>query len=57
MKAIYQQHDILCVVITEDAAGVVLEPVDGDEGQRFYVSYDDPDLIVDPTDDEVSVMH
>lgn len=55
MKAIYHTPPLLCVVIEALGTGVILEPVDGTEDQRFVVDYTDPNLILDPTDDEVAL--
>lgn len=56
MKAIYRQKDILCVVVEDDGGNVLLEPVDGDEDQRFWVGFDDENLVLDPTDEEVAKL-
>lgn len=54
MKAIYHSPPVLCIVVEELGTGVMLEPVDGDEDSWFIVNYDDPALVIDPTDDEVA---
>jgi hypothetical protein len=53
MKALYTSTRY-CVVVDDDGDSVCLEPVDGDEDQRFWVDYGDPGLIIDPTDGDLS---
>jgi len=53
MRAIYNQGPVYCVVVEDDGDGVLLEPMDGGEDERFWVSYDNPHLVLDPTDDQV----
>lgn len=52
MKAVFKLNT-LCVVVEDSKEGVLLEPVEGDEDQRFWVPFDSPSLILNPTDDEV----
>ena len=52
MNAIYKGQDIRYVVVEEDGDGVILEHYDGDSDTRVKVLYDDPRLILDPTDNE-----
>jgi hypothetical protein len=54
MKAIYSFKPQLCVVIEHYGDLVTLEPIDGNEDQRFTVNLSDPNLVLDPTDDEVA---
>ena len=51
MKAIWQGQEYY--IIEDDGDGVLLEPATGTEDNRFYVSYSDPTLIIDPTDGEL----
>jgi len=50
MKAIYQGK--LWHVMDDDGGGLFLERADG---SLIHAPYDDPSLIVDPTDDEVEL--
>ncbi len=54
MKAIYTPKPELYVIVEEYDDALLLEPVDGMKDQRFMVYLNDPCLIIDPTDDEVS---
>lgn len=52
MKAIYGSTQ-LCVIVEDSKLGVLLEPFLGDHTQRFWIPFEDPDLLIDPTDDEI----
>lgn len=56
MKAILTSKAVLYSVVEDDGDGVLLEPVDGDEDQRIWVSYADPYLIIDPTDGDIAAI-
>lgn len=52
MKAIYA-HRTYCVVVEDTPIGVLLEPVFGTNDQRFWAGWEDPNLMLDPTDEDV----
>lgn len=52
MKAIYA-HRTYCLIVEDTSEGVLLEPVYGSNDQRFWAGYDDPNLMIDPTDEDV----
>lgn len=54
MKALFKRDNLLCVIVDDTDDMILLEPVNGDEDERFWVSYGDQNLILDPTDDEVA---
>ena len=54
MKAIYKHKNELCVIVEIYGDMVLLEPMEGDADQRFSVYLSDPNLVIDPTDDEVA---
>lgn len=56
MKAIYNLKQ-LCVVVADDGEWVTLEPVEGDENQRFAIAVADPSLLLDPTDDDIEGLN
>lgn len=55
MKAIYGSTQ-LCVIVEDGGTGVLLEPFLGDHSQRFWVDLANPDLLIDPTDDEIEAL-
>lgn len=55
MKAIVNKTK-LCVIVEDAGDGLWLEPVEGSNKDRFWLQLCDPDLIVDPTDDEVEAL-
>lgn len=57
MKAIYNSPPLLCTIRKDTGDGVFLSPLEGGEHREmFFVSYADPSLIIDPTDDEVFMV-
>ena len=54
MKVLLRGQDVLCVVVEDDGDSLLLEPVDGDEDQWFWVELSDPRLVIDPTDADLT---
>lgn len=54
MKAIY--NNVLYNVKNDDGKGLLLDPVEDQDGESHYVQFGDSSLIVDPTDDQIEAL-